>query len=359
MRPGPCWGATCTVEEVAASFCERAQDQGVALLVSKAPELPGTWMGDPVRLSQILQNLLGNAIKFTREGRVTLSLERVGENLVFQVDDWAVPAGGTRLAGLRLLVAEDNEVNRAVLAEMLAAEGALVTLVDNGRRALAAVAAPGASWDAVLMDVQMPEMDGLEATRRILELAPALPVIGQTAHALAQEREKCRAAGMVAQVSKPIEFEDLVATVLYHARRAGPAPAPAPRGPVPPVTGGAATTPGDGVDWAGLAQRYKGNTAFIDRIAGLALSGHGALPADLRRWVAAGELAQIGGAAHALKGVTGNLMAAGVTALAEATQRAVHTGAADAPRLALQLADAVDGFLAALAAHLKRAGAGR
>ncbi len=421
------------VAEVVESFQEYARDQGIALKLITAPDLPAACLGDPVRLSQILHNLLGNAIKFTRQGAVTLSVSHVGGNLVFKVDDTGIgmtqdhvehlftpfeqadtgttrafggtglglaithrlvelmgghirvtsepgkgssfqvwlpsaaavgapvadsqdgssAADGARLAGLCLLVAEDNEVNRLVLEEMLVAEGARVTLVENGRTAVAAVRADVTAWDAVLMDVQMPEMDGLQATRLILELVPGLPIIGQTAHSLAEEIEKCRAAGMVGELCKPIDYEDLVAAVLRHTRYAGLVPGPAP--PAPPAGG---EPPGDGVDWAGLAQRYKGNTAFIDRLAALAIEVNREQPARLRRWVAAGNLAEIGDAAHALKSVAGNLMAGATLALAESTQRAARGGQADTTALALQLADSLEQLLGTLATHLERAADG-
>ncbi|KAB2963485.1 ATP-binding protein, partial [Zoogloea sp.] len=134
--------------------------------------------------------------------------------LPFQAD--AAP-GGLRLAGLSLLVAEDNEVNRMVLEEMLGEEGALVSLACNGQEAVDAVRQQGAAaFAAVLMDVQMPVMDGFDATRAIHALAPDLPVIGQTAHALDEERERCFAAGMVDHLAKPIDPERLVEVVRRH-----------------------------------------------------------------------------------------------------------------------------------------------
>ena len=123
-----------------------------------------------------------------------------------------------RLAGLRILAAEDNPVNQMVLSELLAFEGAHVTMSDSGVAVVAELHASGrAAFDVVLMDIQMPLMDGYEATRRIKAFAPTLPVIGQTAHAMAEEHHKCRAAGMVDLVVKPIELETLVRTLLRHA----------------------------------------------------------------------------------------------------------------------------------------------
>jgi len=122
-----------------------------------------------------------------------------------------------RLQGVRVLVAEDNEVNQLVLERALEIEGAETTIVGDGRQAVNRVLADGReSYDIVLMDIQMPEMDGYEATRRILELAPDLPVIGQTAHAMLDERRECLAAGMVDHIAKPLDFRLLADMIVRH-----------------------------------------------------------------------------------------------------------------------------------------------
>ncbi len=130
-----------------------------------------------------------------------------------------VDSGG-RLARLTVLAAEDNEVNALVLEAIMRMEGAHLTLVDNGRLAVQHVrdAGPG-YFDLALTDIQMPEMDGYDATRAMLALDPSLPVIGLTAHAMPEERERCIAAGMVDHLAKPVDVEQLVATALRHARR--------------------------------------------------------------------------------------------------------------------------------------------
>ena len=131
----------------------------------------------------------------------------------------AAPGPGPRLAGLRILAAEDNEVNQLVLEDNLVSEGAEVTLAINGQEAVDHVRQRGADgFDVVLMDVQMPVMDGYEATRQIRALAPGLPVIGQTAHALDEERATCLAAGMVDHLAKPLDPDQLIASILRHAR---------------------------------------------------------------------------------------------------------------------------------------------
>jgi signal transduction histidine kinase/CheY-like chemotaxis protein len=126
------------------------------------------------------------------------------------------PFGQHRLRGISLLAAEDNEVNRMILQAQLQSEGAVVAFAKNGREAVAMVSAYPGGHDAVLMDVQMPEMDGLEATRHLRLLAPSLPIIGLTARALTDERERCLAAGMVDHVAKPVDLDLLVACLLRH-----------------------------------------------------------------------------------------------------------------------------------------------
>ncbi|MDD5296332.1 MAG: PAS domain S-box protein [Rhodocyclaceae bacterium] len=122
-----------------------------------------------------------------------------------------------RLADIRVLVVEDNDMNRMVLEEMLQRDGASVLLAEDGASAVELLGKLGGDgFDIVLMDVQMPGMDGYETTRRIVEIAPGLPIVGQTAHAMAEDREKCLAAGMVDHLAKPIEEDALLSVILKH-----------------------------------------------------------------------------------------------------------------------------------------------
>jgi len=122
---------------------------------------------------------------------------------------------GTRLAGLSVLVVEDDELNRMVLREMLECEGATLVLAESGQQALNYLETDDSiPFDIVIMDVQMPEMDGYIATRCIHAIAPDLPVIGLTAHAMEEERERCLAAGMAAHVTKPVDVNALVDVLL-------------------------------------------------------------------------------------------------------------------------------------------------
>jgi CheY-like chemotaxis protein/HPt (histidine-containing phosphotransfer) domain-containing protein len=100
---------------------------------------------------------------------------------------------------------------------MLEYEGANVVLTENGQQAIDRLKEIShTAFDIVLMDMQMPVMDGYEATRRINSIAPSLPVIGLTAHAMTDEKERCLAAGMVAHVTKPVDQDYLVTVLLQH-----------------------------------------------------------------------------------------------------------------------------------------------
>jgi len=132
----------------------------------------------------------------------------------------AMPAAERgRLPGVRLLAAEDDEVNRILLEELLRHEGAEVLFAEDGHQAVQRLDEHGAAaFDAILMDVQMPVLDGYEATRRIRDMHPELPVIGLTAHALPEARRLCLEAGMVEHVAKPIDMAELVAAIRRHVR---------------------------------------------------------------------------------------------------------------------------------------------
>ena len=159
----------------------------------------------------------------------TISVEsKLGEGsrftvvLPFELDRDATAAASPQtpsdISGARLLVAEDNELNMEIAIFLLHDSGAQTMPVQNGRQALAAFrdSEPG-SFDAILMDVMMPEMDGLEAAKAIRALdrpdAKTIPIIAMTANVFKEDREKCLAAGMNAHLSKPLDAETMKRTI--------------------------------------------------------------------------------------------------------------------------------------------------
>jgi signal transduction histidine kinase/DNA-binding response OmpR family regulator len=121
-----------------------------------------------------------------------------------------------QLIGMRILVVEDNPINQQVARELLRAQGAIVSIAANGRLGVDAVAATTPPFDAVLMDIQMPVLDGYGATRCIREelALPHLPIVAVTANAMASDREACLKAGMNEHIGKPFDIAKLAALLL-------------------------------------------------------------------------------------------------------------------------------------------------
>ena len=272
-----------------------AQSKGLAIDCTIDENLPDAVVGDPLRLQQMLLNLIGNAVKFTETGMVmvavqccdgrlcitvtdtgigisakrmkvvldpfvqaeadtsrryggsglglsitrqlaemmggTLSLESVlGEGSTFTLDlplvaadrrrDDAIPPTSRRVPAFaetaRILVAEDHDVNRMLIGAMLERCGLRADFADGGNAAIERVVAAsdaGRAYDLVLMDIQMPDCDGYEATRAIRLAgysADLLPIVALTANAYADDIENAKQAGMQAHLAKPLTFEHLV-----------------------------------------------------------------------------------------------------------------------------------------------------
>ena len=280
------------------SLSIRASERGLVCTYRVSPEIPEAFLGDQVRLRQILINLVGNAIKFTERGKVEVGVRLAslpeGEGLVeleFSVRDTGIGIssadvarlfqpfvqadssttrqfGGTGLglsicssliammggriwvesepgkgstfyftvrlplarelppepeslsaipavaASLRVLLADDHPINRKLAAYLLGERGHQVEIAENGREALDL--ARENHYDVILMDVQMPGMDGLEATAAIRDFQRGksrTPIIAMTAHAMKSDRDRCFAAGMDGYLSKPIDALEMFALV--------------------------------------------------------------------------------------------------------------------------------------------------
>ena len=232
------------------------------------------------------------------------------------------------LRGARLLLAEDNAINQEVACDVLEREGIHVTVVENGQEAVDILLRE--TFDGVLMDCQMPVMDGYTAARilRQQERLRDLPIIAMTASAMAGDREKAIAAGMNDHISKPLQIDDLFATLARWVRPAGSAQAAASL----PAT---ATDPLDslpGIDPTAWRARGMGDDAMYRRMLKKFVLAQQDFPAPFLEALAAGDVPAIRRLAHTLKSLTGTLGAHGVERAAQALELACIDGL-DLPRL--------------------------
>jgi PAS domain S-box-containing protein len=219
------------------------------------------------------------------------------------------PAAAPR--ALRVLLAEDNAVNQVVAAQLLKSEGHEVTVAGDGRAALAALARQ--PFDVVLMDVQMPEMDGLEATAALrCQQAGSgrhMPVIALTAHAMKGDRERCLAAGMDDYLSKPIRPDDLrrvLAAVEVKESDGGRRTASGEEAASPSA---ARRPPSTDFNRAELLERLGGNSRVLDEVVGMFLTESPRLLGGVREALDRGDARALVRAAHTLKGTVGSLAA--------------------------------------------------
>jgi CheY-like chemotaxis protein len=252
--------------------------------------------------------------------------------------------GGRRL---RVLVAEDNRVNQQVAVGMLERAGHEATVAENGREVLALL--EKGTFDVVLMDVQMPELDGLETTAAIRERERAagghLPIVALTAHAMKGDAERCLAAGMDAYMAKPLqprELADTIASVLPGVAGAAP-PEPADRpSPVP--------APAGPVDLPRLLERVGGDRRALAELVRIFRADWPKQAKRLRSAIRGGDAAALRAAAHALKGAVSNFAAPAATEAALSLQKMGEAGRLVGAAVVLErLEREVEALLAALA----------
>ena len=230
------------------------------------------------------------------------------------------PGNMASIRGARVLLVEDNEFNQQVASEMLESAGLSVTLAANGEQAVEKLQAE--TFDAVLMDVQMPVLDGLEATRRLrrMEGLGALPVIAVTAHAMAQDRQRCLDAGMSDYISKPIdphELKRLLVTWIHPRQEIPPCPPP----PVGDNVSLPASLPGISIK-AGLQMCNGNHSLYRDMLLKFQASKRDDLH-EIRAFLVNGDRDTAGMMAHSMKSVAAIIGATDLSAAAMMLEEAI------------------------------------
>jgi CheY-like chemotaxis protein/HPt (histidine-containing phosphotransfer) domain-containing protein len=261
-----------------------------------------TYLNKPIKQSELLDAIL------TARHEAAPDAEHHG-------GPGAAPSAGPR--PLRLLLAEDNLVNQRLAVRLLEKAGHAVTVAGTGREALAALERE--SFDAVLMDVQMPEMGGLEAAGLIRQREQGtgrhVPLIAMTAHAMKGDRERCLAAGMDDYVGKPVRAQELY-EALARSVAAGGAPSSPSAVHRPPSTV---------LDEADVLDRVGGDRELLREVVGMFLETSPGSLTELREAVVRRDAAGVHRLAHAFKGMVGHF---GAGAAVEAAQRLEDLGRA-------------------------------
>ncbi|HUO06509.1 MAG TPA: response regulator [Candidatus Binataceae bacterium] len=404
-----------TLQSIVEMFAPRTRDQKVKLISSISDSMPRLLRGDEGRLRQIMTNLIGNAVKFTDRGQVSIQgsvesdtatftklrfvvtdtgpgIAKSDQSRIFDafyqadasttrkhggtglglaiaaqlaalmggkigveselgkgssfwftvplqkpsarpvsttdqpLDTSASPAPNARLitlsvgtpqairASARILVAEDHPVNQQVIIKMLSRIGYSADAVANGREAIDALRSK--SYDLLLMDCQMPEMDGYEAARTIRRnfsgTAP-IPIVGVTAHAFEEDRRKCLNAGMNDYLRKPVMPEELAATIEKWLRNLN----------------ATANERSPAIDRASL-DRLKDCDAsgsdFLPRLIEVFIADTDNRLQAIREELSRGNSAGVAGAAHAIKGASGHFGAKRLMELCRVIEQRAHAG---------------------------------
>ncbi|MBC7950655.1 MAG: response regulator [Rhodospirillaceae bacterium] len=378
-----------------------AADKGLRLSTAIHANCPRWVKGDPARLQQVLFNLIGNAIKFTDEGGVTMGMGPDGAGIAFMVADTGIGIAPAALAGLftpftqadvsttrryggtglglaiakrlvtlmggamsaestvgqgstfsftltlpmgqppaigetdslgprtrplKVLVAEDNPVNQTLVAHMLERMGHTATLVEHGAEALELAATE--DFDVILMDMQMPVMDGETATKLIRTLPGSrakVPIIALTADAVLEHRDRYLSAGLDAFLTKPVSWKLLARTLDEAAARHAPAEPPAPSIPTPepePMPDAEPEKLAPVLDLAYLEdmRQWVGDDTLLSLLSTAPDSFSEERTAMSTGWQN-GDLSMVRETAHRLKGAAGSIGCRRLSELAHRLQR--------------------------------------
>ncbi|MGD8366421.1 MAG: response regulator [Desulfobacterales bacterium] len=230
--------------------------------------------------------------------QVALGITAVSEETLQNRPSEAAPDDGPTLD---ILVAEDTPFNQKFISRLLGRRGHRAVIVDTGVQALEALS--GRDFDVVLMDVQMPEMDGFATTRAIrkreMETGGHIPIIAMTAHAMKGDRERCIEAGMDDYVSKPISSEMLFSSIRALVRKTDDAGSTgaASSGDVPPACG---------IDRDSILRAFDDDPEFLREAVEMFIAEHPVMMAQIRAAIDNGKAKILERTAHALKGMVGN-----------------------------------------------------
>jgi PAS domain S-box-containing protein len=310
-----------------AALCEAARAGRpfpLVLLDSNMPELDGFALADEIRRHAEIDGAtimmltsgdrpgdvarcrqLGIAAYLTKPIKQSELLDAImaviGARHAAEEQTTGVPPAPAASRQLRVLLAEDSLVNQKLAVHLLEKWGHTVSVANNGREAIAA--AQTGRFDFVLMDVQMPEVDGLMATGEIRRweqtVGGHVPIVAMTAHAMIGDRERCLASGMDHYIAKPVRSRELLAVIEQVI--AGPA-RPAPE------TGGQDGAAGV-LDWAAALDRLQGDRALLGELVGVFRDECPKLLTQVREAVATSDAARLKLASHTLKGALSNFAA--------------------------------------------------
>ncbi len=239
--------------------------------------------------------------------QLAVTLQRVLHGGIAELAS-AAPDRPPQLVGLRLLVVEDNALNRQVAQELLVGEGAWVQLAEGGLEGVTAVLSATQQYDAVIMDVQMPDIDGLEATRRIRadQRFKNLPILAMTANVSESDRLQCFAAGMNEHIGKPIDLEELVLTLMALLQLRPPSDKPTSSKPTSSASDTASDTAGI-EELGSIVRRFGGNRAAYRKMLAQFEPETMTLLGELVQQIAQRDSVGAAATLHAIKGTAGTM----------------------------------------------------